>query len=109
MNEVVNFDPERKKRQQSYDGGGNGQDDRLRQVELDIRELKAEKRHLAMKEDLLGAENRLNQTMSDVKTTLAVLVERVDAIKQHYASKGFILTTMIAVAGLIIAALKLLP
>ena len=81
----------------------------MRQVEFDIRELKAEQRHTATKEDLLGAENRINQTMSDVKTTLAILAERVDAIKQHYASKWFILTALLTVAGLVIAALKLLP
>ena len=81
----------------------------MRQVELDIRELKAAKRHLATKEDLLGAENRLDQTISDVKTTLATLVERVDAIKQYYASKWFILSAMLSVAGLVIAAVKLLP
>ena len=81
----------------------------MRQVEFDIRELKAEQRHMTTKEDLLGAENRINQTMSGVKTTLAILAERVDAIKQHYASKWFILTALLTVAGLVIAALKLLP
>lgn len=64
---------------------------------------------MATKEDLLGAENRLSKMISDVENTLAKLVERVGAVKEHYASKWFILSTMVAVAGLIIAALKLLP
>ena len=109
MNDIVPFDPSRKKQEQSYSGGGNGSDNRLRQVELDIRELKAQQRHMASKEDLLGTENRLSQTISDVNTTLAKLVERVGAVKEHYASKWFILSAMLAVAGLVLAALKLLP
>ena len=109
MNDPIPFDPDRKKREQPYSGGGNGSDNRLRQVEFDIRELKAQQRHMATKEDLLGTENRISQMISDVKITLAKLVERVDAVKEHYASKWFILSAMIAVAGLVIAALKLLP
>ena len=109
MNEPVPIDPERRKREQPYGGGGNGSDDRLRQVELDIRELKAERRHMATKEDLLDTENRLSQAISDVRTTLAKLVERVDCIKEHYASKWFILSAMATVAALVVAALKLLP
>ena len=113
MNDSIPFDPNRKKREQPYSGSGNGSDDRLRQVELDIRELKAQQRHMATKEDLLGAENRLGQKISDVNTTLAELVGRVGAVKEHYASKWFILSAilsaMVAVAGLVIAALKLLP
>lgn len=109
MNEPVQLDQERRRREQSYSGGGNGSDNRLRQVEFDIRELKAQQRHMATKEDLLGTENRISQMISDVKITLAKLVERVDAVKEHYASKWFILSAMIAVAGLVIAALKLLP
>ena len=113
MSELIPLDSERKKREQLHGGGGNGSDDRLRQVELDIRELKAERRHMATKEDLLGTENRLGQTISDVGTTLAALVKRVGAIEEHYASKWFILSAMlsamVAVAALVIAALKLLP
>ena len=113
MNEPVPIDPERRKREQPYGGGGNGSDDRLRQVELDIRELKAERRHMATKEDLLDTENRLGQMISDVKTTLGKLEERVGAIKEHHASKWFILkailSAMAAVAALVVAALKLLP
>ena len=109
MSELIPLDSERKKREQLHGGGGNGSDDRLRQVEFDIRELKVQQRHMATKEDLLGTENRLGQTISDVKTTLAALVERVGAIKEHYASKWFILSAMVTVAALVIAALKLLP
>ena len=109
MNEPVQLDQERRRREQSYSGGGNGSDDRLRQVEFDVSELKAQQRHMATKEDLLGTENRLGQMISDVKITLAKLVERVGPVKEHYASKWFILSAMIAVAGLVIAALKLLP
>ena len=109
MNEPVPIDPERRKREQPYRGGGNGSDDRLRQVELDIHELKVQQRHVATKEDLLGTENRLSQAISDVRTTLAKLVERVDGIKEHYASKWFILSAMATVAALVVAALKLLP
>ena len=113
MNDPIRFDRERRKREQPYGGGGNGSDDRLRQVELDIRELKAERRHMATKEDLQGTENRLNQTIADVKNTLTELVKRVGAIEEHYASKWFILKAMLSVmatvAALVIAALKLLP
>lgn len=109
MSEPIPLVPERKKREPLHGGGGNGSGDRLRQVELDIRELKTQQRHMAAKEDLLATENRLNQTISDVKTTLAELVERVGAIKEHYASKWFILSAMATVAALVIAALKLLP
>ena len=113
MNEPISIEPERKKREQLHGGGGNGSDDRLRQVELDIRELKAERRRMATKEDLLGTENRLNQTISDVRTTLAELVKRVGSIEEHHASKWFILKAMLSVmatvAALVVAALKLLP
>ena len=109
MNEPIPIEPERKKREQPYGGGGNGSDDRLRQVEFDIRELKAQQRHTATKEDPLGTENRLGQMVSDVKTTLGKLEERTGAIKEHYASKWFILSAMAAVAALVIAVLKLLP
>ena len=109
MNEPAQFGQGGRRREEPYSGGGNGSDDRLRQVELDIRDLKAQQRHMATKEDLLGAENRLDQKISDVNTTLADLVERVGAVKEHYASKWFILSAMVAVAGLVIAALKLLP
>lgn len=113
MNEPVPLDPERKKREQLHGGGGNGSNDRLRQVELDIRELKADRRHMATKEDLRGTENRLGQTISGVGTNLDKLVERVDGIKEHYASRWFILKAMLSVmaifAALVVAALKLLP
>ena len=109
MNEPVRFDRERRKRERPYGGGGNGSDDRLRQVEFDIRELKAQRRHMATKEDLLGTENRLGQMISDIKNTLGKLEERTGAIKEHYASKWFILSAMAAVAALVIGALKLLP
>ena len=110
MNDVTNLDQARKNREQAFGGnGGNGRDDRLRQLELDIRELKTEQRHMATKEDLLGVENRLNETLSDIKATLAKLAERADSIKEHYASKWFILTSLIVVAGLVVAVLKLIP
>lgn len=78
-------------------------------MELDIRELKTEQRHMATKEDLLGMENRLDETLSDIKATLAKLVERADSIEEHYASKWFVLVSLIAVAGLVVAVLKLTP
>lgn len=110
MNDPVDINQARRRREQPLGGnGGNGRDDRLRQLELDIRELKTEQRHMATKEDLLGVENRLNETLSDIKTALAKLAERADSIKEHYASKWFILTSLIVVAGLVVAVLKLIP
>lgn len=98
------------------ENGRNGHDGRLRQVELDVREVKTEQRHLAskgdlhaVKEDLHEVETRLNQTLSDIKASLAALTERTTAIERHYATKWFILVSLIAVGGLIVAAVKLLP
>ena len=55
----------------------------MRQVELDIHGLKAQQPHMATKEDLLGAGNRIGQKISDVKTTLAELLERVGAAESR--------------------------
>ena len=63
----------------------------------------------AVKEDLREVETRLNQTLSDIKASLAALTERTTAIEKHYATKWFILVSLIAVGGLIVAAVKLLP
>lgn len=68
----------------------------------------AEQRHAASKEDLHGAETRLNQAISALEVRLVALSERTDAIKEHYATKWFILTSMIAMGSLIVAAMKLL-
>ena len=111
MSEPIEFHREQAARARARTFGQNGdadQDDRLVQIELDIRELKAEQRHLASKEDVHEAETRLGQALQDVKTAVATLMERTDAIKEHYATKWFILTSLIAVAGLTVAALKLL-
>ena len=110
MSDPVDINQARQRREQSFGGnGGNGRDDRLRQLELDIRELKTEQRHMATKEELLGVENRLSEALSDIRSTLAKLVERADSIKEHYASKWFIVVSLSVVAGLVVTVLKLIP
>lgn len=113
MSNPVSIHQERENSNQAFGGnGGNGHDGRLRQVELDVREVKTEQRHLAskadLKEELHDMETRLNQALSDIKASLAALTEQTTTIKEHYATKWFILTSLSVVGGLIIAAVKLL-
>ena len=82
-------------------------------MELDIRELKTEQRHTVRKEDLHvevtrlserlhEAETGLSQVLSDLKASVDTLAERTDAIKEHYATKSFILTSLISVGSVIV-------
>ena len=106
-----------RRRQRSPKGsGGNGFEARLRAMELDIRELKTEQRHTVRKEDLHEAVTRLSQASSDLRASVDTLAERTDAIKEHYATKSFILTSVTSVGSVmvalivaaVVAALKLL-
>ncbi len=71
-------------------------------MELDIRELKTEQRHTVRKEDLHVEVTRLSQVLSDLRASVDTLAERTDAIKEHYATKSFILTSLISVGSVIV-------
>ena len=75
----------------------------MREVELDSRELKTEQQHTARKEDLHEAVAGLSQALSDLRASVDALAERTDAIKEHYATKSFILTSVISVGSVMVA------
>lgn len=57
------------------------------------------------KTDLQETETRISRDLSDLRASLDTLNEWIDVIEENYPTKRFILTSLIAVAGLIVAAM----
>lgn len=68
---------------------------------LDAVDRRAEMR----KTDLQETETRIRRDLSDLKASLGTLNEWIDAIEDSYPTKRFILASLIAVGGLIVAAM----
>ena len=75
-------------------GNGNGEG-RLRAVEGDLREIKADMKHVVTKDALNDALRPVQEHLTSINTTIKVL--------------GAVIVTMMSVAGLIIAFLRLNP